>query len=384
MVRLLIAKASPLAIIFFVLGLAATWKRKPFTVAIIAFLFALTHGGWVYLVASIVLMGIGDVLYRRVVENGSEGRSQGYAPTLIAACVGIALGLLVHPNFPQDISLLWVQIVKIGLQTPFNHVMLGSEWLPVTPAWMLASLALWLIVLGLGFTGLFLARREPFDHESARATVVFALPVAALLAMTFKSRRSVEYLVPALVLWIPWIWNMVDLPKFRAVFQETLPAKVRGWAPWILTVVVGALMVKNFQTTYLTLHGDIYPDSVYSDAFSAISSRATPNDRVFHSDWDEFPILWSLDERLKYVAGLDPTFLYEASSTLSDEYREVTWGQTTTTPAQVWSFVHDRINARFLFIDKRDHEKLYTVVNNDPRYELLRDTDRAATFEVKL
>ena len=120
MVRLLLAKASPLAIILFVLGLAATWKRKPFLVAFIAFLFALTHGGWVYLIGSIVLMGIGDVLYRFVMEERKsiiDLLSKPYLLSFGAACVGVTIGLLVHPNFPQDFSLLWVQVVKIGLQT---------------------------------------------------------------------------------------------------------------------------------------------------------------------------------------------------------------------------------------------------------------------------
>ncbi|MEO5927713.1 MAG: hypothetical protein ABIO72_03250 [Patescibacteria group bacterium] len=381
MVRLLLAKASPIAITLFVLGLAAAWKRKPFLVALIGFLFALTHGGWVYLIGSIFLMGVGDALYRWVME---EQWKLSYIASSVAVCVGVAFGLLIHPNFPQDISLLWIQIVKIGLQTPFNHVILGSEWLPVAPGWMLSGLALWLIALGGGIAAMFMARRDPFDREAARGTIVFAFPVAALLALTFKSRRSVEYLVPAIALWVPWIWNMVDLKKLRDVFKETLPKALYVRTPYILALVIGALAVKNIQNAYLTLHDDVYPDAVYADAFSAISSRANIGDRVFHSDWDEFPMLWSLDDRLKYVVGLDPTFLYEASSTLSDAYRDVTWGQTTTTPAMVWSVVHDRLGARFVFIDKRDHTKLYNAVKEDERYELLRDTDQAATFEVKL
>jgi hypothetical protein len=176
---------------------------------------------------------------------------------------------------------------------------------------------------------------------------------------------------------------MIDLQRFRFVVMESLPKQLREWIPWILIAAIGALIFKNLQSTYVILHDGRYPDAIYAEAFSAVSSRAHEGDRVFHSDWDEFPILWSLDDRLKYVAGLDPTFLYEASSTLSDEYRDVTWGQTTTTPEQVWNFVHDRINARFVFIDKRDHQKLFDAITGDSRYELLRDTNDAATFEVR-
>lgn len=381
MVRLLLAKASPLAVMLFVAGLVATWKRKPWLVAAISIVFALSHGGWIYLIGSIVLMGIGDALYRRVME---EKWSWATVHAFIASVVGVVFALLVHPNFPQDFSLLWIQIVKIGLGTPYAHVILGTEWLPVQPGWMLSGLALWAIALGSGIAAAFMAPRKPFDHDAARATVTFAFPVAALLAMTFKSRRSVEYLVPTVVLWVPWIWNMVDFAKLRELSHEVFTAKMRTYLPYLLFAAIGGLVVKNVQSAYLTLHDGVYPDGVYEEAFREVSARAKQDDRVFHSDWDEFPILWSLDDRLKYIAGLDPTFLYEASSTLSDAYRDVTWGQTTTTPEQVWDFVHDRINAQFLFIDKRDHQKLYDVVKADQRYELLRDTEQAATFQVKL
>lgn len=381
MVRLLLAKASPLAVALFVIGLAATWKRKVWLVGLVSFFFALSHGGWVYLLGSIVLLGIGDALYARVME---EKMTWGIAKVFVASVLGVAIGLVLHPNFPQDITLLWIQVVKIGLGTPYAHVLLGSEWLPVGPGWMLSGLALWLIALGTGTAAAFMAPRKPFDAGSARAVIAFAIPVAALLALTFKSRRSVEYLVPALALWVPWIWNMVDFAALREMFREVFTPNMRTMIPYVLVIAIGALVVKNIQNAYVTLHDGLYPDGVYAEAFQEVSSRAKPDDRVFHSDWDEFPILWSLDDRLKYVAGLDPTFLYEASSTLSDEYRHVTWGQTTTTQADVWSFVHDRINAQFLFIDKRDHQKLYDVVKSDARYELLRDTTEAATFQVKL
>ncbi|MBU1630137.1 hypothetical protein KKD88_03620, partial [Patescibacteria group bacterium] len=134
--------------------------------------------------------------------------------------------------------------------------------------------------------------------------------------------------------------------------------------------------------TYILLHKDLYPDAVFSTAMQAVSLRAQEGDRVFHSDWDEFPMLFNLDDRLRYVAGLDPTFLYEASSTLSDAYRDVTWGKATTTKEQAWELIHDRLNARFVFIAKSDHQKLLDLIKSDERYNLLAETDDSAAFEI--
>ncbi|MFA5936218.1 MAG: hypothetical protein WC787_05205 [Patescibacteria group bacterium] len=379
--RLLLAKASPLALIWFLVGLAAAWKRKPWIVFAATALFALSHGGWIYLIGSIVLLGIGSVLYDGFVEGKRIHVS--FLKEVVASIVGAGAGLMFHPNFPENLSFLWIQVVKIGLATPFEHVILGSEWQPAEPMWVFAALAPWLMLLSAGVYGVFAARHEQVDRGAMRASIAFALPVAVLLALTLKSRRSVEYLIPALFLWVPWLWNMVDTARLRERFQEAFAPRPRLFVSAALLLVAILLVGKNLQSSYTSLHDGRYPDRVYADAFGEISKRAFPGDRVFHSDWDEFPILWSLDDRLKYVAGLDPTFLYNANPELSNAYRDVTWGKTTTTKEDVWDLVHDRLNAKFIFIDPRDHKKLLDVVKSDDRYELLRETEDAVTFFVR-
>jgi hypothetical protein len=379
--RLLLAKATPLALIWFVLGLAAAWKRRPGIVFAAMALFTLSHGGWPILLGSIFLLAIGEMIFQRVVEG--KRWSCSYKET-IAAIVGVAFGLVLHPNFPDVLSFLWIQTIKIGLGTPFDKVILGMEWLPVTPGWFVAGIAPWLIALGLGLVGLLVASHREHDRRSMSATIAFALPVAVLVALTLKSRRSVEYLIPALALWIPWIWNMVDVKRLRVVIAESFPRHFHGLVATLLLAALLGLGTKNITDAYGGLHTNRYPDAVFRDAMNAISSRATPRDRVFHSDWDEFPVLFSLDDRLRYVAGLDPTFLYEASSSLSDAYREVTWGSASASPDAVWDLVHRRLHARFIFIDRRDHTQLFETILHDPRYALLYRDDASASFEVSL
>ena len=166
------------------------------------------------------------------------------------------------------------------------------------------------------------------------------------------------------------------------LFQVFSARRRRAMAFVVSIGVIGALG-RSLLKTYASLHPPLYADDVYQDVMTPIMNLAHPGERVFHSDWDEFPILFRLDDRLKYVAGLDPTFLYEASSTLSDAYREVTWGRVPPTPDQVWELVHGRLQARFLFIAKTDHRALFEVVRADGRYRLLAESSEAATFVVK-
>ncbi len=375
--RLSLGKASPLVIGFFILGLTAAWKKRPFILAALAFLFALSHGGWVYLVGSVVLLAFGEALFHGVVENKRPSWSVLREPA--AAILGALAGLLIHPNSRNIFSFLWLQVVQVGLGTPHGAVFLGNEWSPGDASLLVPWFALWLVVFLLGIGGMVLWRKKEVSRESMAASIAFAFPVSVLVALTFKSRRSAEYLAPSLGLWLPWMWSMVDVRRMR---KGLFP---RGWksfstVPLVLFVI---MFVYGIGGAYSALHGAIYPDDVYRDAMVPISERLEPGDRIFHSDWDEFPMLWSIEDRAAYISGVDPTYLYEASSTLSDQYFDLTRRRTTEISIEeTWSIIHDTFRARFVFIDKKDHSDLMEAILRDSRYHLLHETDRAVSFEV--
>ncbi|MBI4139135.1 hypothetical protein HY479_03225 [Candidatus Uhrbacteria bacterium] len=382
-VRLLLAKASPLALLLFVAGVTAVWTHRRAAAFWIAILAALAHGGGVYLLCASVLLCFGDLLHRHIVD-GLSWRAAFQAclwKEVVAVGAGIAFGLLLHPNFPEILSFLWTQVVSIGVATPFEHVILGQEWQPSGLASFISTFVLWGVAALVGICGIFFASKKPLDRDAARAVTTFTWLVAAFVALTFKSRRNAEYLTPVLAIWIPLIWSLVDPGALLRFFYPAKNAKAGPVAPIILLLLFTAFIQGPLEAREI-LHTPGYSDDSYAAAMKPVSERAMPGDRMFHSDWDEFPILWNLDDRLKYIAGLDPTFLYKASSTLSDAYRDLTWGATTPTRDQAWDVIHERLESRFIFIAKRDHQILLDVIKSDPRYTLLADTPDAASFEV--
>ena len=379
LMRLTLGKATSLALIWFVLGLVCVWKRKPWFAMGVGILFALTHGGWVYLLGSVILLGIGDALYRVVVEE-RRFKDGLLLKEVLFSFFGVAIGLVIHPNFPHNIQFLWIQIVKIGLGTPFAHVMLGSEWRPATVSLVVSWLSLWIIIVLMSLWKFLQAEKIVPNKKAMHASIAFALPVAGLLALTFKSRRSLEYLVPALALWVPWLW-MIIFEKGEAKKKEQKFALFSKRN--ILYATFLFLIIYNLGGIVTALRHGKYHDDLYRDVMAPVSERLSDGDRIFHSDWDEFPILWSLEPRARYVAGLDPTFLYTASSSLSDAYRDLTWLRTaSSTTDEAWDLIHNRLGARFVFIDKDDHQSFFDLIASDPRYHILLETDEAVTFEI--
>jgi asparagine N-glycosylation enzyme membrane subunit Stt3 len=217
LLRLLLGKASPLAILLFLFGIAAAYLRKPWLVALATLAFALSHGGWIYLAGSVVLLAFGDVLFTWIVDGKPirEAVQKTLWKESLAGFAGAFIGLLIHPNFPQNILLSYTQVVRIGLGTPFQHVMLGNEWRPTEPGVLLSNYAPWIILMLLGFMGMAFAARLPLDKFRARLLVSLGWIFAVLLALTFKSRRNTEYLAPIVALWVAVLWSLVDIPRFR-------------------------------------------------------------------------------------------------------------------------------------------------------------------------
>ncbi len=376
--RLLLGKATPIAIICFIIGISATWKRRPWIVALAALIFSLSHAGAIILLVSIGLLGVGEALFDRVVLEQKLSEIIRRLPwrEFLAACAGWILGFLIHPNFPANVILSWTQIVTIGLGTPFQHVILGSEWLPSSLLWLVTSNALLLAALLAGLLGLYLAHRMPLDTARARFICGGGFVVAALYALTIKSQRGIEYAVPMMVLWLANLWKLIDLQRLKEEIKKN------RLASYILVISIFGLMIFQSYKTWQAFRPTKYTDSIYQSSISAISERAQLGDRVFHSSWDEFPILFAADDRLRYVSGLDPTFLYVASSTLSDQVRDVTWDVTTSTQEQTWNVIHDELHARFVFISKNLHYNLYHFVSTDSRYRLLKEDETSAAYEV--
>jgi hypothetical protein len=85
-------------------------------------------------------------------------------------------------------------------------------------------------------------------------------------------------------------------------------------------------------------------------------------ERVFNTDWDDFPKMFYYDTRHAYVSGLDPTYLLNMDRklgrepSLSELYKKITLGQEDD-PGPL---IRDKFGARYVFSDQDDiHDNFY-------------------------
>lgn len=381
-VRLTLAKATPIALIWFILGLAAVaapnirMRSRLFLSGIAGFGFALSHGGWPILIACQLLFAFGETLFDRIVTERPWRTCFQRLSFAMAGCtlIGAVIGTILHPNFPTNISFLWIQIWKIAVVTPFHRVRLGNEWLPVSMGDLLASASM-LLVLGLAvFYGLLVARRRPAVEARWRTAIAFGIPVAFLAALTFKSIRFAEYFFPTLAWWIASVAVNVDVRAYR----QWAVARWNWRTSLLLAAVLAALVIQNVQT-WIGLHRQPYPFGAYQDVFRVLAVQAKPNERIFHASWDQFPQLFAEDDRYRYVVGLDPTFLLEADPILSDRYHAI---MSNTLATSTYDVIKNDFGSRWALVDPRRQADLDRVMGNDGRFLLQTSSTHAKLYRL--
>ncbi len=378
-IRLSLGKASPLALAWFVLGLFAMATPRRRGLAFLAgFGFALSHGGWIILLAAQIffLMG-GWMLGGRLKVKGQRPEVLGDAMTVLMTCSGVILGLLGHPNARENLVFLWVQVVKVGLLGASGFVALGQEWSPIGVGALVGNLGPVLAAAGLVMWGLLSAPREPLDLMRARQSVGFGMVVALLVALTFKSQRMIEYLIPVFILWLATLGSLMDEKRLGHTLRRSHVLK--NVRTFFCVVLGGTLIVHEASGAYHVLRTHLRRFDRLTVPLAVLRHAAQPGDRVFHDRWEDFPELFADDDRLRYVSGLDPTFLAEQNLSLARLSADLVAGRVTST---AYDLLHDRFGARFIFLERPGRIAFEQTLRSDARFQSWYQDDRFQVWRV--
>ncbi len=358
-------------------------------VFICSLVFTLLHGGWILLPISLFLIWLGDLIYKKITRATSYELRDAVNGlfSLFASMLGILFGILIHPGRAQLLNLFWVQVVQIGIFTPVNLNM-GNEWSPASWQAVIGLFAVPGILLIIGMIGIFVApKKEPLDLHTKTVLVLSPL-IAFLFTISLKSLRYAEYFQPLFVFWVALILQWTDWKQFFSTLNFQIPTRyfqlpTSYLLKSLIVFCVTVTAVSNAYGAYTSMHGKLnFTDTTYQMPMLIIASIAKPGDRVFHAQWDEFPSLFYLNQDLKYVSGLDPTFLYDASTTLAIDYSKFSYDAASTTKEFAWSLIHDRTGSKFVLVDTNRGGALDALISSDPRYVKVAQGDGAKAYQV--
>jgi hypothetical protein len=295
-----------------------------------------------------------------------------YLAPMVASATGIILGLFINPYVPKNLALLWQHVLmKINTTSDYT-VGVGVEWYPYDSWIMLASSA---VAFAAYFAGLLAFNFR--DRKRDIKPLFFLIISFVLLLMYFKSRRFVEYWPPFAVLFAAFtISPRLERINF-AWLARTRDQVIAAVAAATGVVIAAAAVVIMLASARIDVGFEQSPYA-YKGAGEWIASNTPKGSMIFNTDWDDFPMLFYFSPDNTYIAGLDPTYLYDRDRELWDVYVDITLGRVTN-PAPI---IRERFNSEYVFTDNDYHQDFLNVARRSGNFEIVYEDSFATVLKV--
>ena len=289
------------------------------------------------------------------------------------AGVGIGLGLLINPYFPDNLLFIGRHLLPKLAET--TSISVGNEWFPYDTAQLIRNSGLALLALASGALALGLQGRR---MGVGTATALFFGLVLGL--MLFQARRFVEYFPPFALIFAALAWSPLlrgpGLASSEGRADSVTGLPDQHGPPWwrkagVAALTVGALAVGlwfNLQASQVSVRAS-RSSQRFQSAAAWLEGHSPEGARVFQTDWDDFPRLFFYNTHNTYIIGLDPTYLQLQDASLYDLWVDLTQGRAGDLSASI----RESFGAEYALSDF-DHERFLQAAAEDPQMrEVYRD-----------
>ncbi|MDD5039540.1 MAG: hypothetical protein PHY34_00130 [Patescibacteria group bacterium] len=377
MFRVNLVKAPAFSILFLLIGLHVIFQYRYRALFLLSFFYVWAYGGFILIVIFAGIYAFVGIAYDwvRNLQHRTFFSIIGHSRDVklfFASLAGVIAGIIVNPYFPHNLSFYWNQLIKIGIINYQKVISVGNEWYPYKFVDLTAGTALVTVLLVVAFV-LMVVNRHRLSKKVLTLFGIFLL----LLVFTLKSRRYVEYYVPFAILFEAFaIHQLVGQYAWRAIGRNIVSwySRYRVIATILIVyfaVMVPALAAKDIRGTYRDYQGGI-PLTRFQKAATWLKENTQKGEIVFHSSWDEFPILFYFNSQNYYIAGLDPTFTYEYSHDLYRRMVDITIGTQTE---NLHDDIRGKFGASYVFVES-NHRGMEQAIENDGGFaEAYRDAE---------
>jgi len=357
--RMSITRAQSLSLAMLALGLTWMFEGKYRHLGVLAFLYVWLYDAFPLLPVLAVLHLIVVALVERRFE---------YRPLLFIS-VGIILGMLINPYFPDNIIFsIRHMLPKL---TDATSVSVGNEWYPYDTGQLLKNSLPALVAFSSGVLALGLAGRK-MDVRTGTGLL------AALLfgLMLFQARRFIEYFPPFALIFAAFAWAPLFSDPETASGSLAQPNLRKSLPAFILAFAVAISAFNALPAAQESIRKS-KPYDLYAGASAWLEENSAAGDRVFQTDWDDFPRLFYYNTHNTYLAGLDPTYMQLYDQETYDLWVLITRGEV----GQPSQFITNHFHSHYVHSDLK-HGKFLRQAEKDPGlHEIYRD-DQAVLFEV--
>ncbi len=375
--RLSLIKITALSLIVVWLITYALFNKKYRSLAILGFTYVWLYGGWPLAIFIFLAFCFTDYIYN-FIHNKKLKLFHGKLIILlhnhdnhfdlkrlgVYLGVGLIAGIIINPYFPYNLY-YYLQLMNISVFNVGQSFPVGGEWYGVS----ISSIINGSPHLFLGASIIFIILFFNVKKISRLSWFSFLLSFCFLL-LTIKSRRYFEYYDPCLLLFVASgttdIVKIIDWKKFTHHWQS-----LSSWLKTFLLVTVFVFGIIIMPKIYQQILENKMPTSLprlrYQAAAEWLKNNTPQDSIVYHTDWDEWPMLFYYNDHNRYLIGLDFTLMYRYNAELQKRYMDISQGKTKENLAEE---IANNFNSQYIFVEKEGHGPFIDNLNQSTNIAL--------------
>lgn len=372
--RMSVTRAQSLSLAILALGLVWILENKNKHLAVLSFLYVWTYNAFPLLPVMALLYCFAVFIIERQLD----------IKPIIYSSLGVAAGLIVNPYFPDNVVFTYHHFLPKLLDA--TSVRVGNEWYPYKTETLLNNSGLTLILFVSSIFGIGFANRE-MDVRTAASLLITLL----FGFMLFKSRRFIEYFSPFALIFASFAWAPIfrkeyqmlawssifnndnrfvkKIPTIKKFLQTNIP-------PLVLTVMLIFSVTKSIPSVQRQI-ANSKPYDLYQSASIWLQNNTQAGERVFQTDWDDFPRLFFYNTHNTYLIGLDPTYMQLYDEELYQTWLRIARGDVEEPSALISSLFF----AHYVHTDLL-HQDFIKQAQKDSRLKEVYRDDQAIIYQI--
>ena len=294
--------------------------------------------------------------------------------TLAFAAAGAAVGILIHPNFPNNILVFYLNSILVPLLAAKGGVLeFGAEFFPITTREIFSAYP----VVIFGIFSFFIT--AGFAKNQVKfSTKVYLAFAAIFFVAALSGRRYFIQGYPIILLALFSYFSDIIPDKF--ILKNFIKSKKITAAVIALLLAVSLywLSVNTYQyARYNALSNRIYNDH-YERIGNWMAKNLPPGQTIFHANWSDSQFFIGLNPKDYYFVTLDPIYMYYKNKERYQLYRDIAFGKTEDPYTELKKF-----GVNFGYASKNYFGGLITQLRNDDRFQVLAEDNFGLIFMIK-
>ena len=285
--------------------------------------------------------------------------------TILFAFLGVLVGFGIHPNFPNNLIVFYLNSILVPLYTIKTGVLeLGAEFFPLTTREFLLSYPVIIIgILSVIYLGISRMPKARFE------TKAFMALSAVFFVLSFICRRYLSHGYTIMLL--AFASYLSDVPIDAKHISKKLIAFV--------LLIIAILGLNSFKgARYNALVARIV-NSHYEGVGKFLEANVPEGELVFHANWSDSQYFIGVNPKNDYFVTLDPVYMYKWNPGLYKLYRDVSFGKTNNP----YPVLKDTFKVKYGYISKNYFSGLIDQIRLDSRFTILAEDTFGVIFKLK-